>query len=43
MQGQGGVCLGMKNSTLESDVVAKQGDGWPSREMGGQVGRWVAK
>jgi hypothetical protein len=35
MQGHGGVCLGMKNSTLESDVVAKQGDGWLDMEMGG--------
>jgi hypothetical protein len=25
----------MKNSTLESDVVAKQGDGWLDMEMGG--------
>ncbi len=23
--------------------MAKQGDGWLSREMGGEVGRWVAK
>jgi hypothetical protein len=23
--------------------VAKQGDGWLSREMGGYAGRWLAK
>jgi hypothetical protein len=23
--------------------MAKQGDGWPSKEMGGLVERWVAK
>jgi hypothetical protein len=27
----------------KGDVVAKQGDGWLSREMGGQEWRWVSK
>ncbi len=25
------------------EISAKHGDGWLSRGMGGQVGRWVAK
>ncbi len=37
------LCVHISAAMKGDGCAAMKGDGWLSREMGGQVGRWVAK